>query len=421
MVSQAPPWHTGARVKRRNRRMRLRKATSIFQDRGMHNARRLHNEVVKRLFFALGHEAWAPSHGSLAPLLRELSLERAIPVSTMRRWYNHFLLYGETMPETKLWEQKGFIRRETRANQWTAEHSRSLNSLVRDEPWLFLDEIRDKMLAITGRLWSPSFLWQCMNKLNLSLQVVTYIARQRDEDERRQYKSALETLVLNARQCVFLDETAKDRSASRRRRFWSPRGTTPTATATFQGSHGKRYSMLAACDVEGFILDACEVVERDGSAGSTVDTEIFTLWLGNCLVPKLGNYSLNEARSIVVLDNATIHHSDEIVELIESTGAVVLYLSPYSPDLNPIEYMFGQYKQSLKRQHDTHWWHAHITSLNAVKPVHARNYFRHCSIPHVPGGEALETENDSLLLIATSLTASIHCTTVFFASNFLIN
>ena len=37
-------------------------------------------------------------------------------------------------------------------------------------------------------------------------------------------------------------------------------------------------------------------------------------------------------RSVVILDNAFIHHCDGIVELIESTGAIVIFLPPYSPD-----------------------------------------------------------------------------------------
>jgi DDE superfamily endonuclease len=175
----------------------------------------------------------------------------------------------------------------------------------------------------------------------LSLQVVTYIAKQRDAEQREQlYKTSLNELMFHPGQLVFLDETAKDQSASRRRHFWSPRGLTPTSTSSFQGSHGKRYSMIAACDWNGFILETCHIVERERDG--TVNKEVFTFWLYDHLIPLLGDYSRQENRSIVVLNNATIHHSDEIVELIESTGAIILYLAPYSPDLNPIELMFGQ-------------------------------------------------------------------------------
>ena len=91
--------------------------------------------------------------------------------------------------------------------------------------------------------------------------------------------------------------------------------------------------------------------EKDATSGrsKTVDTERFIEWVENRLLPVLGRYEKGEARSVVILDNASIHHDDEIVDLIESTGARVIYTAPYSPDLNPIEFMFGQYKKGLQR------------------------------------------------------------------------
>ena len=52
--------------------------------------------------------------------------------------------------------------------------------------------------------------------------------------------------------------------------------------------------------------------------------------------------------SVVIMDNASIHHVQSNVRLIESTGAKVLFLPPYSPDLNPLEPVFGKVKTILK-------------------------------------------------------------------------
>ncbi len=111
------------------------------------------------------------------------------------------------MPETELWERAGFIRKEARVGEWTVAHSNALIAIVQEESWLFLDENRDKLLFATQKLWSASFIWEKMSQLGLSLQVVTYIARQRDEEQRSNYRSALEALVNDAQQVVFLDET----------------------------------------------------------------------------------------------------------------------------------------------------------------------------------------------------------------------
>jgi DDE superfamily endonuclease len=160
--------------------------------------------------------------------------------------------------------------------------------------------------------------------------------------------------------------------------------------------------MIAACDWNGFILETCQVIERDRDG--TVNTEVFTTWLFDNLVPLLGDYSLREPRSIVVLDNASIHHTDEIVELIESSGAIVLYLVPYSPDLNPIELMFNQYKQSLKRHNNLDWWEAHMKDITSVTPSNAKRYFRKCGIP---GVRDIEEDSDEEMNVACAIATTI--------------
>ena len=54
-----------------------------------------------------------------------------------------------------------------------------------------------------------------------------------------------------------------------------------------------------------------------------------------------------QCRSIVVIDNASIHHIDKVVQLVSSVGALLWFLPPYSPDLNPLEPVFSQVKSYL--------------------------------------------------------------------------
>ncbi len=61
------------------------------------------------------------------------------------------------------------------------------------------------------------------------------------------------------------------------------------------------------------------------------NTEIFLTWVSKVLLPEL------KPNMIVIMDNAAFHKSVEIRLLIESTGAQLLYLPPYSSDLNSIE------------------------------------------------------------------------------------
>jgi hypothetical protein len=56
--------------------------------------------------------------------------------------------------------------------------------------------------------------------------------------------------------------------------------------------------------------------------------------------------------SVLVLDNARIHHNDEILALADRFGVRIEYLPPYSPDLNPIEEAFSQIKHFIRRHRD---------------------------------------------------------------------
>ena len=55
-----------------------------------------------------------------------------------------------------------------------------------------------------------------------------------------------------------------------------------------------------------------------------------------------------DPHSVVVMDNCSIHHVERIVELIATTGALVIFLPPYSPDFNAIEEAFAKVKAYLK-------------------------------------------------------------------------
>ena len=143
--------------------------------------------------------------------------------------------------------------------------------------------------------------------------------------------------------------------------------------------------MIGACDMQGFIVEACELVRRkrnsanaDEEAG-TVDSERFVQWIQDLLVPTLGNYYLGEPRSIVVMDNATIHNDVRVNTLITNAGALLIYQAAYSPDLDPIEFAFHQYKSDLRRycqDFGVDSISAHLHALGNVTPENMAPYYR---------------------------------------------
>ena len=70
---------------------------------------------------------------------------------------------------------------------------------------------------------------------------------------------------------------------------------------------------------------------------------VFETWLKTCLIPVL------QPGHVAQVDNATFHHGGRIAELIEAAGCRLLYLPPYSPDLNRIEQCWAWLKSRIRK------------------------------------------------------------------------
>jgi putative transposase len=75
----------------------------------------------------------------------------------------------------------------------------------------------------------------------------------------------------------------------------------------------------------------------------SMDAALFKEFVRDTLVPKLWQ------GAVVVMDNLNAHRVQGIKEMIEETGAKVIYLSRYSPDFNPIEHFWWELKAFIRR------------------------------------------------------------------------
>ena len=327
----------------------------------------------------------------LAPVLKRArdECEPLASVRQVRRWFNFWMDNSETPVERKKLKQSArnmgrnhykSHRIRVGRSRWAESDTIILRYVLDNYAALYMEEMRDQIYILAGKEWSISHLYRQSRKLGYSLQNFFNRARQIDQDEQARYHAKLNLYLHNPEMMICLDETARNKGSGRRQRMWSREGITPVVESFF-GTHGKRYTMLAAGDINGFVTETCEVIEKKRSRNDSdptrgnVNRARFEEWIIDKLLPVLGKISLFQPRSVVILDNATVHHSDEIVRLIRSVGADVIFLPPYSPFLNPIEQYFNIYKRTLKKLQNMLWVDAHHIALDSVSSLHANNCF----------------------------------------------
>jgi len=159
---------------------------------------------------------------------------------------------------------------------------------------------------------------------------------------------------------VFVDETwAKTNMTPIR--GWCARGKRLVAKVPY--GHWKTLTFIGAlrCD------RICAPYVLDGP----INAVSFLAWVQHCLVPTL------KCCDIVVMDNLGSHKGSAVRHAIRAAGAKLIFLPPYSPDLNPIEQVFAKLKALLRRVNartvdDT--WKGIGTELDAFSTAECANY-----------------------------------------------
>lgn len=107
-----------------------------------------------------------------------------------------------------------------------------------------------------------------------------------------------------------------------------------TITGEVSGKRFARQSVISALSGGKFLSPMC--------FEGTCDTSLFNAWLKQLLIPSL------TPGQVIILDNASFHKSQETQKLIEEVECRVLFLPPYSPDLNPIEKYWANMKNKVR-------------------------------------------------------------------------
>ena len=78
-------------------------------------------------------------------------------------------------------------------------------------------------------------------------------------------------------------------------------------------------------------------------SNGTMNSRLFEFWFSNQLLPSL------EQGTVIVMDNASFHSKKRLLFAAQNAGCRLLFLPPYSPELNPIEHFWAWLKRSLRR------------------------------------------------------------------------
>jgi transposase len=188
-------------------------------------------------------------------------------------------------------------------------------------------------------------------------------ALERDEWLRAAWRVTLAEEI-DARRLVFVDEMGTNTALSPLY-AWAKKG--QRAYSSVPRNRGANTTLLASMSVEG--IGPSLAVE-----GPT-NREVFETYVERVLAPTL------RPGQVVVMDNLSAHKGERVKELIEEQGCKLLYLPPYSPDLNPIEEAFSKVKRILRKAASRTrkaLIEAIGAAISAVTATDARGFFEHC-------------------------------------------
>lgn len=150
-----------------------------------------------------------------------------------------------------------------------------------------------------------------------------------NQEKREQYQEAIKDIP--SQSLVYIDESGIDMTICKDR-GWGKKS--EKLMGKKSGKYYERTNIIAGLVSKNSIAP----MVFNGSC----NTKLFESWVEQFLIKEL------QIGQVVIMDNASFHKSPKTIELIESVGCKVIFLPPYSPDLNPIEKFWANMKRWIK-------------------------------------------------------------------------
>ncbi|TFY78726.1 hypothetical protein EWM64_g5286 [Hericium alpestre] len=288
-------------------------------------------------------------------------ISRDVKIAAIRIWQRHLLQLDQILECLDFSEQTWFCI----LKLW-----HETGDLVRQNPDYFLDELLH--LLQTNRLISMHYttIHRELERAGVSCKKLKKIAMECSKERRAEF--ILRMAHYEPEELAFLDETSKDERTCARHYGQGRKGKRAEKKQVFV--RGRRTLTTGVLTLNG--IEAATVVE------GSMTRDLFLQFLEYTVLPKCTPYP--GLLSVLVMDNAKIHHGDQILELADRFGVHIKYLPPYSPDFNPIEEAFSKIKHFLWRHQDYYSatqgdgiFYNMLEVVDIITPEDAEGYYIH--------------------------------------------
>ena len=267
-------------------------------------------------------------YNALGRSSREIAETNGPSQRTVQRWLSRYERYGTVLPDPALF---GEFRGRPRT---ISPHDFNLIvDIITEDCTRYIDEIQ-VLLYFRGGSWlSISTVQRWIRRLGFTRQRLFHFAHEALMGTVWEYYDFLYNQQFDMSRLVFIDESHSNDRTMERMYGNSMRGTIPVFD--YHMVRGQRYTISVAVNARG-IVDYC--VFRGSCTG-----HLLMEWLLRSLCLAL------DEDSILVMDNAAIHHYEPVMLLLGYLDIPVIFLPPYCCFLNPCEHVFASVKAAIRR------------------------------------------------------------------------
>jgi transposase len=218
---------------------------------------------------------------------------------------------------------------------WKMEQA--IKHLLDKQPWFYQDEIRDFLFEVYDIIVDQSTISRALQRIEITRKRLKVVAVQRNKELRIDWQYNL--MNFTTEQLIFVDESGSDERTGDRMYGWAGKGIRAQVSRWL--ANRDRVSLLLAYTIKGYIASR--------TFKGTCTGDIFEDFIIEQVLPICNAYPAR--RSVIIMDNASVHYSNKIkiLEVARRRGVLVRFLPPYSPDFNPIEESFGDLKAYIRR------------------------------------------------------------------------